>query len=171
MADLHQALFTPGASDLEVDLGPVIDRILTSVEDRLPLEIPRPQEPTVTLATVPDVPLLNALAAVSPWASWTGPVALALLVLALVIAAHRRTMLALAGLGGILAGAGVWLLAAQVETLVPDSVDQAPFIGPIVQVFQGHFEAAMMPHGVILLGAGALVMSIGLVLVGLRRRS
>ena len=171
MSELHHALFTPGAADLDVDLGPAIDRILTPVEERLPLEIPRPQDATVTLATIPDVPLLTGLSAVTPWASWAGPAALVLLAAALVIAAHRRTMLALAGLGGIVAGAGVWGLGAQVETLVPDHVDQAPFLGPIVQVFEARFEAAMTPHGVILLGAGALVMSAGLVLVGLHRRS
>lgn len=171
MSELHHALFTPGASALDVDLGPAIDRILAPVEERLPLEIPRPQDATVTLATVPDAPLLTGLAAVSPWASWAGPAALVLLVASLVVATHRRTMLALAGLGGILAGAAVWGIGARVQTLVPDSVDQATFLGPIVQVFQDHFRAAMTPHGVILLGAGALVMSAGLVLVGLHRRS
>jgi len=171
MSELHHALFTPGASELDVDLGPVIDRILTPVEERLPVEIPRPDDASVTLTTIPDSPLLNGLSTVSPWASWSGPAALVLLAVALVIAAHRRTMLALAGLGGILAGAAVWGLGSQAEILVPDSIDQAPFLGPIVQVLEGRFEAAMTPHGVILLGAGALVMSVGLVLVGLHRRS
>ena len=54
--------------------------------------------------------------------------------------------------------------------MVPDSIDQAVFLGPIVQVFQDRFETAMMPQGVILLGAGALVTAVGLVLVGLHRR-
>lgn len=40
MAELHHALFTPGASELDVDLGPAIDRILAPVEERLPIDIP-----------------------------------------------------------------------------------------------------------------------------------
>src|SRR5699024_150689 len=153
----------PGGSELEVDLAPAIDRILEPVEEQLPLEIPRPEDPTVTLATIPDVPLLTGLSAVTPWAQWAGPAALALLVLALLIGAHRRTLLALAGLGGILAGAGVWWLAARIETLVPDAVDQAVFLGPIVHEFESRFQAAMTPQGVILLGAGALVTAVGVV--------
>lgn len=170
MAELHGALFTPGASELDVDLGPAIDRILTPVEERLPIEIPRPEDPTITLASIPDVPLLTRIAGLTPWATWTGPAALGLAALALMIAAHRRTMLTLAGLGGIMAGGAVWWLAQQIETVVPDSIDQAVFLGPIVQVFQDRFETAMMPQGVILLGAGALVTAVGLVLVGLHRR-
>ncbi|MGP9537695.1 hypothetical protein ACT3SP_06760 [Brachybacterium sp. AOP43-C2-M15] len=170
MAELHGALFAPGASDLEVDLSPAIERILTPVEEHLPVTIPRPEETTVTLATIPDVPLLPVLSSVTPWAQWAGPAALVLLAAALLIAAHRRTMTALAGLGGILAGSAVWWLGAQIRTVVPDAVDQTAFLGPIVQVFEGRFETAMVPQGVILLGAGALVMSFGLVLIGLRRR-
>lgn len=171
MAELHGALFTPGASDLDVDLGPVIDEILAPVEERLPVQVPRPDDTTVTLASIPDVPLLTRVSALTPWATWAGPAALALLALALVIAAHRRTMLTVAGLGGIVAGAGVWGLGANVETVVPDALDQAVLLGPIIRVFQGHFQTAMMPHGVIVLGAGALIAAVGLVLVGLHRRS
>lgn len=170
MSELHGALFTPGASDLEVDLSPAIERILTPVEERLPITIPRPEDTTLTLATIPDVPLLPALSAVTPWAQWAGPAALVLLAAALLIASHRRTMLALAGLGGILAGAAVWWLGAQVQEVVPDALEATEFLGPIVQVFEAHFEAAMVPQGVVLLGAGALVMSIGVVLMGLHRR-
>ena len=165
MSELHHALFTPGASPLEVDLAPAIDRILEPVEQHLPVEIPRPEDPTVTLATVPDVPLLTGLSAVSPWAHWAGPVAPGLLALAPLTGGHR-----LAGLGGILAGAAVWWLGTRVEAVVPDAVDQAVFLGPIVQEFELRFQAAMTPQGVILLGAGALATAIGVVLMGLHRR-
>ena len=170
MAELHHALFTPGASELDVDLAPVIDRILTPVEEHLPLEIPRPDDATITLATIPDVPLLTGVSTVTPWAHWAGPAALVLLVLALLIGAHRRTLLALAGLGGILAGGAVWWLGTRVEAIVPDAVDQATFLGPIVLEFESRFQAAMAPQGVILLGAGALVTAVGVVLMGLHRR-
>ncbi|MDN6400059.1 MAG: hypothetical protein L0K01_06340 [Brachybacterium sp.] len=170
MVELHHALFTPGASELDVDLAPAIDRILTPVEEHLPIEIPRPDDATVTLATIPDVPLLTALSAVTPWAHWAGPAALVLLVLALLLGGHRRTLLALAGLGGIVAGSSVWWLGTRIEAVVPDAVDQATFLGPLVQEFEAAFQAAMTPHGVILLGAGALVTAVGVVLMGLHRR-
>lgn len=170
MRELHDALFTPGASELDVDLAPAIERILAPVEDNLPITIPRPDDTTLTLATIPDVPLLTAVSAVSPWASWAGPAALVLVVLALLLGAHRRTLLALAGIGGILAGAAVWWLGARIQDVVPDAVDRAVFLGPVVQEFERHLQTAMMPQGVVLLGAGALVTALGVVLMGLHRR-
>src|SRR5699024_12038254 len=100
----------------------------------------------------PEAPLLTGWSADRSWPQWAGPVALGLLVLALLIGAHRRTLLALAGLGGILAGAAVWGLGARIEAVVPDTVDRAGFLGPIVQGFAVRFQAAMTPHGVGLLG-------------------
>lgn len=173
MRELHGALFSPGASELDVDLRPAIDAILSGIEDHLPLGITvaRPEDATVTLATIPDVPLLTKAASLSPWAHRLGPAALLLLLVALTVAAHRRTMLTLAGVGGIFAGGAVWLLATRIEDVVPDSVDQAVFVGPIMQVFQEKFTTEVMPQGVIMLGVGALVMAVGLVLIGLRRNA
>jgi hypothetical protein len=173
MVELHGALFTPGASPLDVDLLPLIDSLLTGVEDSLPLidDLPRPGDATVTLASIPDVPLLHRATALDPWAHRSGPIALGLAVLAVLIAGHRRLMLTLAGLSAVLAGLATWLLATRIADVVPDAVDQAPFLGPIVQVFQQRFTAEVMPQGVVLLGAGALVAAAGLVLIGLRRRS
>ena len=65
----------------------------------------------------------------------------------------------------------MWLLASRIEDVVPDSVDQAVFVGPIMQVFQEKFTTEVMPQGVIMLGVGALVMAVGLVLIGLRRNA
>lgn len=170
MLDLHDALFTPGQQDLDVDLVPVIDELLGAVEEKLPLELPRPENASFTLASIPDIPLLDQLTAVSPWFSWAGPVAGMLALLALLLAAHRRTFLALTGVGGILAGGAVCLLAARIQSLVPDAIDRADFLGPIVSAFEADFHSALLPQGVIMLGVGALVAAVGLVLVGLRRR-
>lgn len=171
MADLHSALFTSGSQELEVDLGPAIDQMLTAVEDSLPggLEIPRPEGVTVSLATVPDLPLLNLAADAAPRAPWLGPAALVLVAAALLLGAHRRGLLILAGVLALLAGAATLLVSSQIETLVPDALDQAEFIGPIMQAFQTELAAQLLPQGVILLGGGALVMALGLVLLGLRR--
>ncbi|MBP2382021.1 hypothetical protein [Brachybacterium sacelli] len=172
MVELHGALFTPGSSDLEVDLEPVIDSVLTSVEEQVPLlEIPRPDSAAVTVATVPDVPLLTHATVLDPWAQRAGPIALGLAVLALLIAGHRRVMLTVAGLGTMIAGLVTWALAQRLESLVPDRIDQATFLGPIVREFEQLFATDVMPQGVILLGVGALVAAAGLVLVGLHRRS
>lgn len=171
MRELHGALFTPGPSDLEVDLGPAVHSILTGIEDNLPfgIEVPRPDDATVTLATIPDVPLLTTASDLAPWADRLGPIALLLVLVALTVAAHRRITLTLVGAGGILAGVAVWWLAGSIESVVPDAVDQAVFLGPVVQVFQERFTTEVMPQGVIMMGAGALVMAVGLVLMGLRR--
>lgn len=172
MVELHGALFTPGASPLDVDLLPLIDSLLTSAEDSLPLvdNLPRPDSATITLATIPDVPLLTHATILDPWAHRAGPIALALAVLALLVSAHRRVALTFAGLGAVLAGLATWLLTTRIEQIVPDAVDQAVFLGPIVQVFEERFATEVMPQAVILLGAGALVASVGLVLLGLRHR-
>lgn len=170
MRDLHGGLFTAGESDLEVDLSPVIDQMLGSVEGSLPIEIPRPEDATLTLATIPDIPLLTSAQVVAPWFSWAGPAALVLAALALLVAAHRRSLLTLAGVAGIIAGALTCLLAGQVGTLVPDSIDQADFLGPVVGAFETQFAADVMPQGVIILGVGALIATVGLVLVGVHRR-
>lgn len=173
MVELHGALFTPGASPLDVDLLPLIDSLLTSAEDSLPLvdNLPRPDSATITMATIPDVPLLTHATILDPWAHRAGPIALALAVLALLVSAHRRVALTAAGLGAVLAGLATWLLTTRIEQIVPDAVDQAVFLGPIVQVFEERFATQVMPQAVILLGAGALVASVGLVLLGLRHRS
>jgi len=169
MVELHRGLFTAGAHDLDVDLGPAIDQILGAVEEQLPVTIPRPDGPSITLATIPDLPLLTHATVLDPWAQRAGPAALAAVAAAVLLAAHRRTMVTLAGVAGILAGAVTCLIASQVELLVPDSADQADFIGPIVQALQQQLSADVVPQGIILLGAGALVTAAGLVLMGLHR--
>lgn len=170
MGSLHTALFTPGESVLEVDLDPVIDQLLAALEEHLPVDLPRPEDVTLPLATIPDVPLLNALGRAAPWAPWCGPAALVLFALALILGADRRALLAAAGLGIVLAGACVWLVSAQSGVLVPDSVDQEAFLGPIVQEFQGRFAQDMAPYGAMLLGLGALVLTAGALSMGVRRR-
>lgn len=170
MVSLHESLFVPGAEELQVDLLPLVDRMLSGAEEFLPVELPRPDSASVTVATIPDIPLLTRAAALAPYAPWLGLAAGALVLLALLLAAHRRAILGLAGLAGILAGGVVCLLAARIQTLVPDLLDQAAFLGPIVRAFEEHFAADLMPQGVVMLGAGALVAAVGLVLVGLSRQ-
>ncbi|WP_114856520.1 hypothetical protein [Brachybacterium sp. YJGR34] len=172
MVELHDGLFTPGEQTLAVDLTPVIDDLLGAVEEQVPLvELPRPEEASVPVATVPDVALLNRLVQLAPWTHWAGPIAGVLVLLALLVAAHRRALLTLAGVAGIVAGGLLCLLAGNITTLVPASVDEADFLRPIVGAFEAQFTADLMPQGVIVLGVGALCAAAGMVMVGLHRRS
>lgn len=169
MASLHTALFDSGESPLDVDLAPTIDVILTGAEEYVPISLPRPDSAVVTLATVPDVPLLRHAAVLDPWAGRLGPIALGMAAVAVLIAGHRRTMLLLAGLATMGAGGLAFLLAANVELLIPDRVDQATFIGPIIQVFEAQMGTDLTGPSIVIVGAGALVTTLGLVLMGLHR--
>ena len=161
MEQVHGALFTPGGAPVQVDLAPGIDTILDGVETHLPITLPRPDSADVTLFTVPDVPLLHHATVLDPWAQRLGPIALGMALLALLIGRHRRGLLVVAGIVAAAAGGLDCLMAARIEQVVPDAVDQATFLGPLVQVFEARF---------VLMGAGALVAVAGLVLVGLHRR-
>ncbi|GAB4096858.1 hypothetical protein GCM10028787_23330 [Brachybacterium horti] len=170
MLQLHGALFTPGGAPVDVDLAPGIDAILDGVETHLPITLPRPDSASVTLFTVPDVPFLHHATVLDPWAQRLGPIALGMALLALLIGGHRRGLLLLAGIAAAAAGALDCLLASRIEQVVPDAVDQAAFLGPLVQVFEGRFADQLPAQAVVLMGAGALVAVAGLVLLGLRRR-
>lgn len=171
-SDLHTGLTTPGESTLEADVAPMVDELLTGIDEHLPLglTIPRPESVPVPLATVPDLPWMARVLVLAPHVEWLGIAAGVLLLLGLVVAAHRRAMLALAGVMVALAGGAVWLLTQRLEQLVPDAIDQADFIGPIVQVFETRMAADLVPQVVLLVGAGALLATIGLVAVGVGPR-
>lgn len=172
MVTLHGALFTPGDHSLDTDIAPLVDDLASRVDEHLPfgLTIPRPDSVPVHLATIPEIPGTGRILALAPYADHLGIAAGVLLLLGLVIAAHRRAMLTLAGVLVALAGGAVWLLTQRIEQLVPDAVDQAAFIGPIVQVFETRMAADLVPQAVLLIGAGALLATIGLVAVGLSPR-
>lgn len=165
MTEVHTGLFEPGATDLTVDLSPVSDALLGAVEDHLPfgITLPHPDHPTVALTQIPDVPLLRHAAVVLPWAQWAGPAALVLVLMALAVAAHRRGAVIGAGVAALLAGAVSVALALGAAVLVPDSVDQASFLGPIVTAFETRLRADILPQAAILTGGGALVVVLGLV--------
>lgn len=171
MGELHDALFAPGSSPLQVDLSPAVDGLIGSLEGHLPFDLPRTDgEISFTLATVPDLPLVHRLGVLDPWGDRLGPIAGAMALLAVLIAGHRRTMIALAGGAAVLAGVAGWMLADRIEEIVPDSLDQADFLGPIVQVLEQRFQADVGPQAIVLMGAGALVAALGLILMGVHRR-
>lgn len=174
MLQLHGALFEPGASKLQVDLDPVVEDIVSGAEQSLPFQLPfrlpRPKAGTLTLATIPDVPLLTRAAVLDPWAHRSGPIALVLAVAGLLVGAHRRGLLVFAGVITALGGGLVCLLAENIAAVVPDLLDRAVFIGPLIQVFEQRFATDTSPQGVVLMGAGVLVAAIGIGLLGLVRR-
>ena len=81
-----------------------------------------------------------------------------------------KIVVPVAGIVAAAAGGLDCLMAARIEQVVPDAVDQATFLGPLVQVFEARFAAGLPAQAVVLMGAGALVAGAGLVLVGLHRR-
>lgn len=173
MTDLHSALFSPGADELDADVAPLVDDLVSGIDQYLPFgwTVPRPDSVPVHLASIPDIPWIGQARAVTEHVHWLPVAGVAFLLLAIAVAADRRVMLAVAGVFLALAGAGVWLGAANLGTLVPGSIDQAPFVGPIVQVFEQRMAADLTPQAVMMLGAGALLAVVGLGLAGLRRRS
>lgn len=175
MVQLHGALFEPGASKLDVDLDPVVEDVVSGAEEAipfdLPFDLPRPKVGSLTLATIPDVPLLTRAAALDPWAHRCGPLALVLAAAGMLVGVHRRTLLVVLGALTALGGGAVCLLADRVEQLVPDLLDRAVFVGPLVQVFEQRFAAETSPQGVVLMGVGALAAALGIGLIGIVRRS
>lgn len=171
MREFHDAVFTPGASDVQVDLMPAVERILSGAEDALPIRVslPRPDNATVTLARIPDVPLLPRAAQLAPWAPRLLPGALIAAALSLLLARHRTAMLLLLGIGVIAAGIAVQMLGASIGDLVPDSVDQAVFVGPIVQVLEQRFSTGVTDQSVWLFGAGAVLAALGIAVIVIRR--
>lgn len=162
MVQIHHALLSPGADDVVVDLAPAADALLTRVEETVPLlDLDAPASLPFTVATIPGGSVLEKLAVLDVWGPRLGWAALACAVLAVLVAGHRRAALAGAGIAAILAAAAVWLLTEQVEALVPDRLDQADFIGPLLQVFEARLAADLAPQAMILAGAGAATVVAG----------
>lgn len=172
MGSLHDGLFAQGDSPVEVDLSPAVDAIVDPIEDKLPfgLTLPRPDHPTVTLTTIPDLPVLRGAAQALPYASWALPAMIGLILLALLIASRRRSALLGAGIATLVAGGIGLLLAAGIGAIVPGSVDGSEFLGPIVQGFEARFSADIAPRATVMAGIGAVVIVIGAVLLGVDRR-
>lgn len=171
MQNLHAELFSSGPSEIVVDFAPAVEELITSAEELVPfLDIDPPQSVPVTVAEVPPITLLERAALLDPWAGVAGWAALALLVVALALAANRRLALVFVGIGGVLAGGAVLVVSANIETLVPDSVDQAAFVGPLVQEFEQHFAADLLPQAAVMAGAGAVAVVAGAVLLSVLPR-
>lgn len=172
MDSVHEGLFASGDTPIEVDLSPAVDSLMDPIEEKLPfgITLPRPDHPTVTLTTIPDLPALRAAAQVLPYASWALPVMIVLMVLALLVADRRRAALLGAGIATLVAGAIGLLLAAGIGVLVPASVDGAGFLGPIVQGFEARFSADIAPRATVMTGVGAGIIVVGAVLLAVVRR-
>jgi hypothetical protein len=172
MVSVHDGLFASGDSAIDVDLAPAVDALIDPVEEKLPfgISLPRPDHPTVTLATVPDLPVLRAAAQVLPYASWALPAMIVLVVLALLISDRRRATLLGAGVATMVAGGIGLLLAAGIGALVPASVDGSAFLGPLVQGFEARFSADISPRAAVMTGVGAGIVVVSAVLLAVVRR-
>ncbi|UEJ82237.1 hypothetical protein Bra3105_15550 [Brachybacterium halotolerans subsp. kimchii] len=172
MGSVHDGLFASGDTPIEVDLSPAVDSLMDPIEEKLPfgITLPRPDHPTATLTTIPDLPALRAAAQVLPHASWALPVMIVLMVLALIVADRRRAALLGAGIATLVAGAIGLLLAAGIGALVPASIDGAGFLGPIVQGFEARLSADIAPRATVMTGVGAGIIVVGAVLLAVVRR-
>lgn len=172
MVEMHAGLFAPGDSELQVDLEPVLDAILESVEGQLPsgVDVPRPESAKVPLASIPDVPALRFVADYAAFGGWSWLPAVLLAAVALGIAAHRRAALVGVGVAGMIVGALSLLLGLGIGVLVPDSIDQLGFAAPVVRAFEEHLTGEMAPRAGIVLGAGALVVTAAVLALRLPRR-
>lgn len=173
MVEVHTAILTPGADDIVVDLAPAADALLARVEEAVPLlDLDAPASLPVTIAQMPASPLLEGAVRLAPWAGRIGAAALVCAVLALLVAGHRRAALIGAGVAAVLAGAAVWVLGAQITVLVPDRLDQAAFLGPLLQVLEARFTADLEPQALVMAGAGAGAIVLGAVALAVlpRRR-
>jgi hypothetical protein len=173
MVSLHAGLLEEGSTPLEVDLTPAGDDLLSTVEEKLPIDvsIPRPDDLTVTIATVPDIPVLRVAADVVPWTVWSGPLALLLAAAAIAISPSRLGTLGGVGVGAILVAGVYAALAWGIEVLVPDSLDQVSIVGPMVQGFEATLSADLLPQAAILGGTGALAVVVAVLLRAVLRRS
>lgn len=171
MRELHQQLFSPGPTELSVDLTPVASAITDPIEKTLPVEIPVPDDLDVTIATIPRIALLEKSSLLDPWAGRMLPAGIVCAAVALLIARHRRAILVLEGIAGMAAGGLLLFALHDLEGLVPDAVDQLPLLGSVVQAFEDQLAADVRPQAIFLAGVSTLVMAVGIVLMGLRRRS
>lgn len=166
MIEVHESLFASGTRDVVVDLAPAVDSIITAVEDIVPIvDLESPETVPVTVATIPDLTILEKANLLDPWAGRLGWIALGCALLGIVVAAHRRTTLLAAGIGTLVAGAADWILSRRIEEIVPDSADQAAFLGPLLQVFEDRFTAEIGEQALILGGAGAGVIVTAILLL------
>lgn len=174
--DLHATLLRPEGGTVSADLNPFVDRLLAPVGDRLGITVSIPDTSSLTLdiVTIPASPWPERIQAFADAAGWMGWAGIGAAVLSLVVASRRGIMMFVLGLLIGVSGVALMFLAQVSGPLVPNSVDRSPILGSLVTAFEQRFMADMQSPSFIVIGAGAAVMAVALVTIGIgtsRRRA
>lgn len=121
----HAWLFTAPGPDvdlhlMELDISPMIDRVIRSAPLPIPVSVPGPvivtiDQSQITAGSLEDSgTLVNILA----WVSVIGAIVAS--ILALLTATRRATVLAWLGVGAVLAGVAGWALGVLTDNVVSD---------------------------------------------------
>lgn len=175
MKDLHTAIMSPQGGAVTADLNPYADALLKPVSERLGITIDLPETDalSLTIVTVPPSPWAGRLQAAADAASWIGWAGLGAAVLSVLVASRRGVLGFVLGL--VVALGGVALLAGSrvAGIFVPTRVADSPILGSLVEAFEQRLAADLLAPAVIVIGGGAAVMALAIVVIGVaagRRR-
>lgn len=169
--DLHSALLDPRGGRVQADLRPYVRELTDPVSKALGVTISVTDSDRLRLdiLVVPPSPWASRVTAFGHAGGWLGWVGIGSAVLALVVARHRGVAAAVLGVCVLVAGGALLLASRSVSALVPDAVDGAPILGPLVQAFERNLTGHMITPSTGLLGAGGLMLVIALVAIGAHR--
>lgn len=159
----HRATFADG-DRIVLDLTPVSTAIVDSIDERLPFELPAPDELAVSAGETDVAPLLTFVDESTDRALLAAAVAVVAAVICLLAARRRST--ALVGLG-IATAASVWLAGLVIRDQVPRLGDSGETLDPIGRRFQDLVQAQALESFdqwvVVAAGGAAGVALLGLV--------
>lgn len=159
----HRATFADG-DRIVLDLTPVSTAIIDSIDERLPVELPAPDELVVSAGEDDVAPVLTFVDRSTDRALLAAGVAAAAAIICLLAARRRST--ALAGLG-IATAASVWLAGRVIGDEAPRLGDSGETLDPIGQRFQDLVQAQALASFdqwvVVAAGCAAGVAVLGLV--------
>lgn len=174
--DLHARLMDPAGGTVSADLNPYVDELVQPEEDLVgrDIEIPDTGALQLPIATIPASPWADRIRAMGEASSLFGIAGLVCAAASLLLAAHRGVMAFLLGLAVGLGGLALLLVSRGIGVLVPDAADGSGIIGALMQTFEQRFTADMMLPSMIQIGAGALLIVVSLLALGIaggRRRA
>lgn len=169
--DLHAALLDPRGGRVQADLRPYVRELTDPVGRALgvTIDVPDSDRLRLDLLVIPPSPWAARVTAFGDAGRWLGWVGIGSAMLALVVARHRGVIAALLGVCVLVAGGMLLLASRSVGALVPDAVDGAPVLGPLVQAFERDLASQMVTPSTGLLAAGGLTLVVALVAIGVQR--
>ncbi|GEM_PF-1950488 len=175
MDDLHATLMDPDGGTVVADLNPYVDELAAPIGETIGVDIDIPDTDVLhlTIITIPASAWPGRITAFGGLSSWIGWASLGAAALGLVLASRRGTIGIVLGVATLLAGAVLMLATQGVSALVPDSIENARILGTLVGAFEKRLAVDMFVPAIAQIGAGALVIVVSAVAVGVassRRR-